>query len=142
MLMGEFHNNLDLKNRVVVPSKLRDELGREFILTRGLDGSLFGYSLETWKKLTEKLNTLSFTQKESRNFTRFLMASATTLEFDKQGRIVIPNFLKTHAALEKEVVIVGVLDRIEIWSVEKWNTFMDENFESLSDISSDLFSSN
>ena len=142
MLMGEYHNNLDVKGRIVIPFKFREELGDEIVLTRGLDGSLFIYSLTTWSSLTEKLTTLSFTEKDSRNFIRFLLSGAVTLEFDKQGRIVIPNYLKDYAALEKEVVIVGVLNRVEIWSLSNWNNFMSENFLSLSSISSNLFDSN
>lgn len=142
MLMGEYHNNLDVKGRIVIPFKFREELGDKIVLTRGLDGSLFIYSLTTWSSLTEKLTTLSFTEKDSRNFIRFLLSGAVTLEFDKQGRIVIPNYLKDYAALEKEVVIVGVLNRVEIWSLSNWNNFMSENFLSLSSISSNLFDSN
>ncbi len=142
MLMGEYQNNIDLKGRVVIPSKFREELGEKIVLTRGLDGSLFIYSIEMWNKLTEKLTTLSFTDKNSRNFTRFITSGANTLEFDKQGRIIIPSYLKDYAALEKEVVLVGVLNRIEIWSLKNWNSFMDNNWQDLSNISSDLFNSN
>lgn len=142
MLMGEYHNNLDLKGRVVIPSKFREELGEKVVLTRGLDGSLFVYSYDEFSKLTNKLNTLSFTEKESRNFTRFMLSGATTLEFDKQGRIIIPNYLKEYASLEKEVILIGVLNRIEIWSLNNWNNFTDNNFNDLSQISSNLFNSN
>lgn len=142
MLMGEYHNNLDLKGRVVIPSKFREEIKEKVVLTRGLDGSLFIYSFNDFKTLTDKLNTLSFTEKESRNFTRFMLSGAITLEFDKQGRIVIPTYLKEYAKLEKEIVIVGVLNRIEIWSSDNWNNFMDNNFTSLSNISNNLFNSN
>lgn len=141
MLMGEYHNNLDLKGRVVIPSKFREVLGDKVVLTRGLDGSLFVYSYDAFLQLTEKLNTLPFTEKESRNFIRFIMSGAITLEFDKQGRIVIPNYLKDYASFDKEVVIVGVLNRIEIWSLDNWNLFMQDNFDSLSQISMNLFHS-
>lgn len=142
MLMGEFHNSIDLKGRVVIPSKFREELGDKIVLTRGLDNSLFIYSFDSWVKLTEKLNTLSFTEKDSRNFTRFMLSGATTLEFDKQGRIIIPGFLKEYASLEKEVVVIGVLNRIEIWSFNNWNNFVKNSFNDLSEISKDLFNSN
>ena len=141
MLMGEYRNNLDVKGRVVIPSKFREELGEKIILTRGLDGSLFIYSTSTWNSLTEKLKTLSFTEKESRNFTRFLLSGAVTLEFDKQGRVIVPSYLKDYADLEKEVVLVGVLNRVEVWSRDNWNKFMDDNFKDLSTISSNLFNS-
>lgn len=142
MLMGEYHNNLDLKGRVVIPSKLRDILGEKIVLTRGLDGSLFIFSYNAWIRLTEKLTALTFTEKENRNFSRFFLSGATTLEFDKQGRIIIPNFLREYANLEKDVIIIGVLDRVEVWSKENWDKFMDLNFKSLSNISSNLFNSN
>ena len=142
MLMGEYHNSLDLKGRVVIPFKFREELGEKIVLTRGLDGSLFIYSYDTFLDLTKKLNNLPFTEKESRNFIRFMLSGATTLEFDKQGRIIIPNFLKEYANLEKEVVLVGVLNRIEVWSISNWNNFMDSNFTGLSNISSNLFNLN
>ena len=142
MLMGEFHNSIDLNGRVVIPSKFREELGDKIVLTRGLDNSLFIYSFDSWVKLTEKLNTLSFTEKDSRNFTRFMLSGATTLEFDKQGRIIIPGFLKEYASLEKEVVVIGVLNRIEIWSFNNWNNFVKNSFNDLSEISKDLFNSN
>lgn len=142
MLMGEYHNNLDLKGRVVIPSKFREELGERIVLTRGLDGSLFVYSFNDFKILTDKLNTLPITEKESRNFIRFMLSGATTLEFDKQGRIIIPSFLKEYSKLEKEVVLVGVLNRVEIWSLTNWNNFMNDNFLDLSNISNNLFNSN
>ena len=142
MLMGEYRNSLDAKGRIVIPSKFREELGNKIILTRGLDGSLFIYSEDAWNKLTEKLQTLSFTEKESRNFTRFLLSGANTLEFDKQGRIIIPSYLKEYANFTKEVVLVGVLNRVELWSGEAWDKFMTDNFDDLSSISSDLFGSN
>lgn len=139
MLMGEYHYNLDLKGRVVVPSKFREILGEKVVLTRGLDGSLFIYGLDTWHLLTEKLKTLSLTDITSRNFVRFLLSGAITLEFDKQGRIIIPTYLKEYATLEKEVVLVGVLNRVEIWSSLAWNNFMENNFQDLAKISSNLF---
>ena len=142
MLMGEYRNSLDAKGRIVIPSKFREELGNKIILTRGLDGSLFIYSEDAWNKLTEKLQTLSFTEKESRNFTRFLLSGANTLEFDKQGRIIIPSYLKEYANFTKEVVLVGVLNRVELWSQDAWDKFMTDNFDDLSSISSDLFGSN
>ena len=142
MLMGEYHNNIDIKGRVVVPSKFRDLLSEKIVLTRGLDGSLFVYPYETFLNLTKELNTLPFTEKESRNFIRFMLSGATTLEFDKQGRIIIPTYLKEYASLQKEVVLVGVLNRVEIWSIDNWNNFRDLNFQDLSEISVNLFNSN
>ncbi len=141
MLSGEYRHNLDEKKRIIIPSKIRYEMGDNIVITRGLDGCLFGYNEKNWEGIMQKLNTLPFTKRDARNFTRFLASGATLLEFDKQGRIVIPKFLSDYANLSKEVVIVGVIDRIEIWSKDKWEEFMENNIENLSDISENLFDS-
>jgi len=142
MLMGEYHNSIDLKGRVVIPSKFREILGEKVVLTRGFDGTLFIYGISAFNSLTEKLVELPITSINSRNFTRFMLSGAITLEFDKQGRIIIPSYLKEYANLDKEVVIIGVLDRVEIWAIDAWDKFMTENFSSLSNISENLFNSN
>ena len=142
MLSGEYRHNIDNKGRIIVPSKIREEMGGRIVITRGLDGCLFGYSEKTWEGIMEKLNSLPFTKRDARNFTRFMTSGAITLEFDKQGRINIPSYLNNYASLIKEVVIIGVIDRIEIWSGDNWNKFMNDNIESLSDISENLFDSN
>ena len=142
MLSGEYRHSIDLKGRVIIPSKIREEMGGRIVITRGLDGCLFGYNEKTWDQILEKLNTLPFTKRDARNFTRFMTSGAITLEFDKQGRINIPNYLNEYASLLKDVVIIGVINRIEIWSKDKWEEFMNNNVESLSDISENLFDSN
>lgn len=142
MFMGEYHHSIDEKGRLIIPSKFRYELGETFVITRGLENCLFVYPLTEWEKIVTKLKTLPFTKKDARNFTRFFLSGATTLEFDKQGRINISQPLATYANLEKECVIVGVNDRLEIWSLDSWNNFFDENQESLSDIAENLFSTN
>ena len=142
MLSGEYRHNIDLKGRIIIPSKIRSEMGERIVITRGLDGCLFGYNEKTWDKIMQKLSTLPYTKSDVRKYTRFMTSGAITLEFDKQGRINIPNYLNQYASLDKEVVIVGVIDRIEIWSKDKWEEFMDNNIESLSDISENLFDSN
>ena len=142
MLSGEYRHNIDLKGRVIIPSKIRYEMGNNIVITRGLDGCLFGYNEKTWESIMQKLSTLPYTKSDVRKYTRFMTSGAITLEFDKQGRINIPNYLNQYASLEKEVVIVGVIDRIEIWSRDKWEEFMNNNVESLSDISENLFDSN
>lgn len=141
MLSGEFRHNIDEKKRLIIPSKIRGEMGNNIVITRGLDGCLFGYNEKNWESIMEKLNTLPFTKRDARNFTRFLTSGASTLEFDKQGRINIPSYLTDYANLSREVVIVGVINRIEIWSKEKWEEFMNNNVDSLSDISENLFDS-
>ena len=142
MLSGEYRHNIDLKGRIIIPSKIRFEMGDKIVITRGLDGCLFGYNEKTWDSIMQKLSTLPYTKSDVRKYTRFMTSGAITLEFDKQGRINIPSYLNQYASLEKEVVIVGVIDRIEIWSKDKWESFMNENIESLSDISENLFNSN
>lgn len=139
MFTGEYRHTLDIKNRLIIPSRIREEMGNNIVITRGLDGCLFGYSIDVWQKILEKLNSLPFTKKDARSFTRFLTSGAITLEFDKQGRIVIPSYLLEYANINKELVIIGVLNRIEIWDENKWDSFMQENVDSLSDISENLF---
>lgn len=139
MFTGEYRHNLDNKNRLAIPSKIRNLIGDNIVITRGLDGCLFGYDLKTFDKLIEKLNSLPFTKKDVRSFTRFFASSAITLEFDKQGRVLLPSYLIEHAGIEKNCVVVGVMDRIEIWSETKWDSFINDNIESLSDISENLF---
>ena len=142
MLSGEYRHNIDLKGRIIIPSRIRMEMGEKIVITRGLDGCLFGYNEKTWDSIMQKLSTLPYTKSDVRKYTRFMTSGAITLEFDKQGRINIPTYLNQYASLEKEVVIVGVIDRIEIWSSNNWEEFMNNNIESLSDISENLFNSN
>lgn len=141
MLSGEYRHNIDEKGRIIIPSKIREEIGGRIIITRGLDGCLFGYNEKNWDSIMEKLNTLPFTKSDARNFTRFLTSGATLLEFDKQGRINIPQFLSNYAGFSREIVVVGVINRIEIWSKEKWEELMENNIEHLTDLSENLFDS-
>ncbi len=137
--MGEFHHNLDDKGRIIVPSRLREELGENIIVTRGLENCLFIYSENEWAKVVSKLKTLPFTKKDARSFTRMFLSGATNAEFDKQGRIKIAIPLLEYAELQKECVIIGVNDRLEIWSKERWNSFMNVASENLSDLADHLF---
>jgi len=139
MLIGEYHHNIDEKGRLIIPSKFRDEIGNSFVVTRGLDGCLFVYSLVEWEKIVAKLKKLPFTKKDARTFMRFFLASATVCEFDKQGRINLVNSLIEYAGLKKECTIIGVNDRLEIWASDKYNNLMEENFEQLDVISENLF---
>lgn len=120
MFMGEYNHTIDAKGRLIIPSKFRETLGDEFVVTKGLDGCLFVYPNEEWSSFEEKLRTLPLTNKNARQFSRFFLAGAASCEVDKQGRILIPGVLREFAQLEKEVVLVGVLSRIEIWSRAKW----------------------
>ena len=140
MFMGEYHHSIDEKGRLIIPSKFRTELGESFVITRGLENCLFVYSLVEWNKITDKLKKLPFTKQNARNFNRFLLSGATITELDKQGRANIPSTLVDFASLDKDCVIIGVNDRLEIWSKTKWENFFNENSDKLSDISEDLFS--
>ncbi len=142
MLMGEFHHNIDDKGRLIIPSKFRTDLGDSFVVTRGIDSCLFVYSKQEWDAVTSKLREISFTKKDARNFGRFFLSGATECEFDKQGRIVIPSPLMNYASLSKECVIIGVNDRLEIWDESKWDEFMNNNSENMSDIAENLFETN
>ncbi len=139
MLIGEYHHNIDEKGRLIIPSKFREEIGNSFVVTKGLDGCLFVYSLVEWEKIVSKLKKLPFTKKDARTFTRFFLASATATEFDKQGRINLVNSLIEYANLKKECVVIGVNDRLEIWSLDKYNNLMEDNLEQLDEIAEHLF---
>ena len=139
MLIGEYHHNIDEKGRLIIPSKFREEIGNTFVVTRGLDGCLFVYSLVEWEKIVAKLKKLPFTKKDARTFTRFFLSAATVCDFDRQGRINLLNSLIEYANLKKECVIIGVNDRLEIWALDKFNNLMEENFDKLDMISEHLF---
>ena len=118
--MGEYNHTIDAKGRLIIPSKFRDSLGVEFVVTKGLDGCLFVYDNKEWSAFEEKLKSLPLTNKDARQFVRFFLAGATLAEVDKQGRILVPANLREFAGLEKEVVLVGVASRVEIWSKARW----------------------
>lgn len=121
MFMGEYNHTVDAKGRLIVPSRFREQLGDEFVVTKGLDGCLFVYDNAEWKALEEKLNALPLTSVNARKFSRFFLAGATTCEVDKQGRILLPAVLREFARIDKDAVLVGVGSRIEIWSRDNWN---------------------
>ena len=141
MFMGEYNHTIDAKGRLIVPAKFREILGDNFIVTKGLDGCLFVYPNDEWTRFEEKLKSLPLTNKNARQFTRFFLAGAAACGVDKQGRILLPQVLREFASLEKDVVLVGVASRIEIWSRERWDESMNtydgdmdevaENMESL-----------
>lgn len=136
--MGEYHHSIDNKGRMIVPSKFRDDLGEMFIITRGLDQCLFGYPLSEWSLIEEKLKGLPLTKKDARAFTRFFFSGATESELDKQGRINIPAPLLTYAKLEKECVILGVSNRIEIWSKPIWEDYFTQSEDSFAEIAENM----
>ncbi len=139
MLMGEFHHNIDEKNRLIIPSKFRSELGERFIVTRGFDKCLFVYSEVEWNKMMQKVSTLQVTRKNVRAFERALIGGASITEFDKQGRINITSPLVHYANIQKECVIIGVNERLEIWSLEEFNKYMKENEDTLEEMIEDIF---
>lgn len=139
MFMGEYNHTIDAKGRLIVPAKFREALGDEFVVTRGLDDCLFVFPNEGWKVFEEKLSTLPVANKNARRFARFFLSGAATVELDKQGRILIPTTLREYGALEKEVVFIGVANRVEIWSKERWENSavmddMDEIVESMDEL--------
>ena len=140
MFMGEYHHSIDDKGRLTIPSKLRLELGDEFVVTRGLDGCLFVYTAEVWSSIIKKYQELP-NIKDARNFMRFFLSGAYNAGFDKQGRINISLPLVKYAELKKDCVIIGVGDRLEIWSLEKWEDFTLKNEDDFSLIADKLFMS-
>ena len=137
MLIGEFEHSLDAKGRLIMPAKLREDIGERFVVTKGLDGCLFAFSLTEWTNFEEKLKTLPLSNKNSREFTRFFLSGATECEIDKQGRFLIPNNLRQVAKLEKEVIIIGVGTRIEIWNKDKWKSYSNDSI-SVEDIAENM----
>jgi MraZ protein len=139
MMMGEYHHSIDEKGRLIIPAKFRYELGDKFIITKGLDGCLFVYPRNEWESIVSKLKALPFTKKDARTFMRFFLSGATECEFDRQGRVGITSPLAEYADLTKDCVVIGVNDRLEIWSKDRFENFFKENEESLSDIAENLF---
>ena len=126
MLIGEYEHSLDAKGRLIMPAKIREDIGDKFIITKGLDGCLFGFSQTEWNNFEEKLKTLPLTNKNARDFVRFFLSGATDCEIDKQGRFLIAGNLREYAGLEKEAMITGVGTRIEIWNKDNWKKYNSE----------------
>ena len=137
MLIGEYEHSLDVKGRLIMPAKLREDIGEKFIITKGLDGCLFGFSLSEWTNFEEKLKSLPLTNKNARDFVRFFLSGAVNVEIDKQGRFLVASNLREYASMEKEIVIIGVGTRIEFWSKDKWN-----QYNSSDNISADTLAEN
>ena len=129
MLIGEYPHSIDAKGRIIVPSKLRESLGDKFVMTKGLDNCLFVYPIQRWESIVEKLKALPWTNSDVRRFARFFTSSAAECEIDSQGRVLIPPNLRDYASLGKQVVSIGVVDRVEIWSKDRWESYNnEENF--------------
>ena len=127
--MGEYEHSLDAKGRLIMPAKLRQDIGEKFVVTKGLDGCLFAFSTQEWENFEQKLKSLPLSNKNSREFTRFFLSGATECEIDKQGRFLIPNNLRKSANLIKDIIIIGVGTRIEIWNKEEWETYNTDNIK-------------
>lgn len=141
MFIGEYKHNLDTKGRIIIPSKFRDELHATFILARGLDSCLTIYSLKQWEKLFEEVNKLPTTKKAARQYVRMLTSTATECSLDNQGRIIIPSFLAKPVNINKECVVIGANDHIEIWDKDTWDAYITDasnNFEEVAENLSDL----
>ena len=138
MLIGEFEHSLDAKGRLIMPAKLRESIGENFVVTKGLDGCLFAFSTSEWTNFEEKLKSLPLSNRNSREFTRFFLSGASECEIDKQGRFLIPNNLRESADLTKDVIIIGVGTRIELWDKEKWNLYNSDENISVEDIAENM----
>lgn len=136
--MGEYHHTIDIKGRMIVPSKFREGLGETFVITRGLDQCLFVYPMSEWNIIEEKLKALPLTKKDARAFTRFFFSGATECEIDKQGRVNIATPLLQYAKLEKECVVIGVSNRIELWSKSIWENYVAEQEDSFEEIAENM----
>ena len=131
MFMGEYNHSVDAKGRLIVPAKFREQLGEEFVVTKGLDGCLFVYPQEEWKHIEDKFREVPLTTKDARKFSRFFFAGAASCEIDKQGRILIPGVLREYAGLDHDVTIIGNRSFAEIWDTAAWNgdqATSDEDF--------------
>lgn len=136
--MGEFQHNIDTKGRMIVPAKFREGLGESFVLTRGLDQCLFAYPMDEWKLLEEKLKKLPLTKKDARTFTRFFFSGAVECEVDKQGRINIPQPLRKYSKIEKECIVIGVSNRVEVWAKDTWDDYVSDSEESFEELAENL----
>ncbi|MBQ8877215.1 MAG: division/cell wall cluster transcriptional repressor MraZ [Lachnospiraceae bacterium] len=133
MFMGEYNHTIDAKGRLIIPSKFREVLGDEFVVTKGMDGCLFVFDNKEWQAFEEKLHTLPMMDKEARQFTRYFLAGAASVEVDKQGRILLPGVLREFADITKDAVLIGVGRRIEIWSKDRWEGTV--TYQDMEDIS-------
>jgi len=143
MWYGEYNHTLDNKDRFILPSKFREKIRtlkkKKFYITRGLDGCLSLYAEDAWKQLEEKLASLSFTKRQARSFNRLLFSGATEIEVDKQGRITVPEYLKSFAQIKRDIVIIGVVSRIEVWDKKVWMSFYQHNKKRFEDMAENLF---
>ena len=123
MFIGEYNHNLDSKGRLAIPAKFRNKLKKVAVVTRGLDNCLFLYPKEEWGNIAEKLSKLPISQSKARAFSRLMLAGAMEVDFDNQGRITLPEYLRSFAGLAKNTIVAGLYDRLEIWNEETWKQY-------------------
>jgi MraZ protein len=138
MFIGEYSHNLDDKGRVAIPKKFQKDLATGAVVTRGLDQCLFLYTRDEWEKLAQKLANLPFAQANTRAFSRLMLAGAMDLEVDKQGRICVPEYLRTFAGIKKNVVIAGLYNRLEIWDAQEWSEYTKRNEQESTNIAEQM----
>jgi len=138
MLIGEYSHTLDDKKRLMMPAKIRKSLGEGIVITKGLDSCLFVYPLPEWQKLADKLSKLPISQGNARSFARLILAGASETEIDSLGRILIPDYLRDYAHLNKEIVIVGVYNRLEVWDKNSWEEYRKNSESSGNDLAEKL----
>ncbi len=134
MLLGEYQHSLDEKGRLIIPAKFREDLGENFVVTRGLDNCLFAYPLSQWKTIEEKVKELPTSQAETRAFVRMFFSGAVEVELDKQGRIVLPQQLREHAHIDRDTYVIGVSTKVEIWAKEVWENYSNQAEQSYEEI--------
>ncbi len=138
MLIGEYSYTIDQKKRLSVPAKFRKDLGKEAVITKGIDNCLVLYPLKTWEKITEKLEAMPTAKREAREYYRHILSGASDVELDKLGRILIPEFLKDYAGLKKNVSILGLSNKIEIWEEKKWQDHKKKTEKEVENITAEL----
>lgn len=138
MFIGEYIHTLDTKKRLAIPSRFRKELGKKGVITKGLDNCLILYPQKEWEKIAEKLGSLPTTQSDARSFARVMLSGAMEVKIDNLGRILIPDYLKEYASFKKEVAIIGLFNRIEIWSLENWKEYKKKAEVSVEDVAEKL----
>jgi MraZ protein len=139
MFLGQYEHSLDKKGRIIMPAKFRENLGDSFIMTFGLEKCLFVYPAEEWERLSKNLQNLPFGKKDTRAFKRTLASRASVNSFDQQGRVIIAKYLRDYAGIEKNVVIIGVFERIEIWDSERWTGYALETEQSYEEIAERIY---
>ncbi len=138
MFIGEYNHAVDPKKRLALPSKFRNELGKTVVVTRGLDKCLFVYPLEVWQDLAQKLGTMPIGESATRAFVRLMLAGATDVQMDAQGRVLIPDYLKDYAQIDRDVIVAGLFNRLEIWDQERWQEYKRDAEKNTDEIAENL----